>query len=109
VRGSVTILTEPDVYNLDLRDGENCILVNNGDWLEATRRALAMPQRLTPDTVAQHCCSQLLANGKQIRAVAAVGLQRIRHQGRAPIRPPLLRYLLTAADADFNRFSLSLD
>jgi hypothetical protein len=78
VRGSVPILAEPDVYNLDLRDGENCILVKKGDWLGATRRALATPQpevarlrssvlalrekRLTPDAVAEHFCSQLLGN-----------------------------------------------
>jgi hypothetical protein len=49
--------------------------------------------------------SRPLANGKQIRAVTAVGLQHMRHQDRAP---PLLRYLLTAADADFT-FPLSLD
>jgi hypothetical protein len=76
VRGSVPILAEPDVYNLDLRDGENCIVVNNGDWLAATRRALAVPQSevvrlrssvlalrekyLTPDAVAKSFCSQLL-------------------------------------------------
>ena len=45
-------------------------------------------------------------------ALAELGRGRVTsidRMGRAPIRPPLLRYLLTAADADFNRFSLSLD
>jgi hypothetical protein len=74
VRGSVPILAEPEVYNLDLRDRENCIVVNNSDWLGATRRALAMPQsevvrlrrsvlalreRLAPDAAAEHFCFQL--------------------------------------------------
>jgi len=76
VRGSVPILAEPLAYDLGLRDGENCILVRDGDWLEATRRALGIPQsevmrlrssvlalrekRLSPNIVAKHFCCQLL-------------------------------------------------
>jgi hypothetical protein len=76
VRGSVPILAEPRAYDLGLRDEENCIIVNDGNWLEATRRALGMPQsevlrlrssvlalreeRLLPNIVAEHFCSQLL-------------------------------------------------
>ena len=76
VRGSVPILAEPRAYDLGLRDGENCIVVSNGDWLEATRRALSMPQfevvrlrnstlalreeRLVPNAAAERFCSQLL-------------------------------------------------
>ena len=75
VRGSVPIIADPHLYNIGLRDGENCIVVNNDDWREATRRALAMPQsevmrlrssvlalrekHLTPDSVAKNFCSQL--------------------------------------------------
>ena len=75
MRGSVPIIADPHLYNIGLRDGENCIVVNNDDWREATRRALAMPQsevmrlrssvlalrekHLTPDTVAKNFCSQL--------------------------------------------------
>jgi hypothetical protein len=76
VRGSVPIIADPDLYNLGLRDGENCIMVTHGDWLKATRRALAMPQseviglrssvvalrekRLAPNAAAEYFCSQLL-------------------------------------------------
>jgi hypothetical protein len=76
VRGSVPILAEPSAYDLGLRDGENCIVVRNGDWLEATRRALGIAksevvrlrssvlalreERLVPAVVAEHFCSQLL-------------------------------------------------
>jgi len=76
VRGSIPILAGPNVHNLGLRDGENCIVVDNNDWLGATRRALAIPQaevmqlrrsvlglrkeRLEPAVAAKHFCSQLL-------------------------------------------------
>jgi hypothetical protein len=76
VRGSIPILAEPDVYNLDLRDGENCIVVRNGDWRGGTRRALDMRESevvrmrtcvlalrensLLPDIVAERFCSQVL-------------------------------------------------
>jgi hypothetical protein len=34
---------EAHIYELGLRDGENCLLVEGGDWSAAVRRALAMP------------------------------------------------------------------
>lgn len=44
LRGSIPILNEREapIYELGLRDGENCLLVRNDDWVAAVRRALAM-------------------------------------------------------------------
>jgi hypothetical protein len=78
VRGSVPILAEPRAYDLDLRDGENCIIVNDNNWLQATRRALDLlpsdvlrmrravlalrEERLVPAVAGERFCTQLLAN-----------------------------------------------
>ena len=44
LRGSIPILNarEAPIYELGLRDGENCLLVRNDDWAAAVHRALAM-------------------------------------------------------------------
>lgn len=44
LRGSIPILNEREapIYELGLRDRENCLLVHNDDWAAAVRRALAM-------------------------------------------------------------------
>jgi hypothetical protein len=76
VRGAVPILSDASAYDLDLRDGENCIIVSDGNWREATRRALVMSQsevvrlrnsvlalreeRVAPNIAAECFCSQLL-------------------------------------------------
>lgn len=46
LRGSVPVLNadEIDLYDLDLRDGENCIAVEGGRWPEAMQRLLGMDQ-----------------------------------------------------------------
>ena len=43
VRGAIPVLEDPELYDVGLKDGETCVLVRNGDWAGATRRALAIP------------------------------------------------------------------
>jgi hypothetical protein len=45
LRGSVPILNadEAPIYELGLRDGENCLLVQGNDWAAAVERAMAIP------------------------------------------------------------------
>jgi hypothetical protein len=40
VRGSIPIIEDPQVYGLQLRDAENCIVAKPDDWGAAVRRAL---------------------------------------------------------------------
>lgn len=44
LRGSIPILNEREapIYELGLRDGENCLLVRNNDWASAAHNALTM-------------------------------------------------------------------
>lgn len=42
VRGTIPVIEDAGLYSLDLRDGENCILVAGQDWEAAVRRCLAM-------------------------------------------------------------------
>jgi hypothetical protein len=44
LRGSIPILNEREapIYELGLRDGENCLLVRNDDWAATAQRALAI-------------------------------------------------------------------
>lgn len=46
LRGSIPILNEREapIYEIGLRDGENCLLVRNNDWAKAVGRALGAPQ-----------------------------------------------------------------
>jgi hypothetical protein len=46
LRGSIPILNESEapIYEIALRDGENCLLVRNNDWAAAVSRALDMSQ-----------------------------------------------------------------
>jgi Exostosin family len=45
VRGSIPIINanELELYNMNLRDNQNCIAVYNNDWTTALKRALSMP------------------------------------------------------------------
>ena len=88
MRGSVPIVAEPRAYDLDLRDGENCIVVRDNNWLEATRRALGMPQsevvrlrhsvlalreeRLVPNVAAERFCLQLLGQGFHVASLPSL-------------------------------------
>jgi len=51
LRGSIPILNacEAGIYELGLRDGENCLLVQQDDWAAAVDRALAIPQDRVAD------------------------------------------------------------
>ena len=42
VRGTIPVIEDASLYALDLRDGENCILVAGQDWAAAVRRCAAM-------------------------------------------------------------------
>ena len=46
LRGSIPILNEREapIYEIGLRDGENCLLVHNNDWSDAVSRALHASQ-----------------------------------------------------------------
>ena len=77
VRGAIPVLEDPDLYDVGLKDGETCMLVRNGDWAEATRRALAIAddeivamrravlelsrRTLTIERMATRLCSQLFS------------------------------------------------
>ena len=41
-RGTIPVIEDASLYALDLRDGENCILVAREDWAAALRRCLDM-------------------------------------------------------------------
>lgn len=56
LQGTIPITDCPDVYDLDLKDGENCIVVRRGRWMEAVDRALALSAqdiRSMRETIAQ--------------------------------------------------------
>jgi hypothetical protein len=44
VRGAIPILDCPEEYDLGLNDGENCLVVRNGKWVDQVERALKMNQ-----------------------------------------------------------------
>ena len=54
VRGAIPVLEDPELYDVGLKDGETCVLVRNGDWAEATRRALAIPD---DEVIAMRCAA----------------------------------------------------
>ena len=73
--GSIPILEGEASYNRGLRDGVNCLVVENGDWVKTVRRAQAMPAaqrqeirenvyklraaQLTPELAALDCVRRL--------------------------------------------------
>lgn len=75
VRGAIPILEDPDVYELGLVDGENCLVAARNDWSSAVKRALRMAdtdvlrmrrnvfflrsKRLTPQKASERFNSQL--------------------------------------------------
>ncbi len=70
VRGAIPILDCPTEYDLDLKDGVNCLVVKGKEWTEQVERALKMDQTnvqvmrqsieelrakcLTPESAGQH-------------------------------------------------------
>jgi hypothetical protein len=75
VAGAIPILEGESSYNRGLRDGVNCLVVHDGDWIEAVRRARAMPlgqrrairgniyqlreAQLSPEVAARDCVIKL--------------------------------------------------
>jgi hypothetical protein len=43
-RGSIPIIEDPELYGLELRDNDNCIIARPDDWGVAVRRALEMSE-----------------------------------------------------------------
>jgi hypothetical protein len=44
VRGSIPVIEDPQVYGLDLADGENCIVAEPHDWGAAVRRVMELTE-----------------------------------------------------------------
>ena len=67
-RGSIPIIDndESRCFCLNFRDGENCLLVKNKDWISAVQRALAMP----PDAVQRMRTNIKAMTGSQLTFAA---------------------------------------
>ena len=65
LRGSIPIMnaSEAPLYEIRLRDGENCLLVRNGDWAAAVSRALDMSE----DQIARMRAAALAMHESKLR------------------------------------------
>lgn len=65
LRGSIPIMNaaEAPLYEIRLRDGENCLLVRNGDWAAAVSRALDMSE----DEIARMRAAALAMHDSKLR------------------------------------------
>ena len=57
IRGAIPILDCPEEYDLELKDGVNCLVVKNGDWEQQVQRALSLEQS---DIQTMRCSIQVL-------------------------------------------------